>query len=35
MASKKQVTIRQLSESAGSPIDFVTATGLVKVPKIE
>jgi hypothetical protein len=35
MASEKQGTIRQLVESAGSPIDFVSAAGLVKVPKIE
>jgi hypothetical protein len=35
MASKKRGTIRQLAESAGSPIDFVSAAGLVKVPKIK
>jgi hypothetical protein len=35
MASKKQGTIRQLAESAGSPIDSVPAAGLVKVPKFE
>jgi hypothetical protein len=35
MASKKQGTIRQLAESAGSPIGFVLAAGLVKVPKVE
>jgi len=33
VASKKQGTIRQLAESAGSPIDFVSVAGLVKVPK--
>jgi hypothetical protein len=31
MASKKQGTIRQLAESAGSPIDFVSAAGSVRV----
>jgi hypothetical protein len=31
MASKKQSTIRQLAESAGSPIDFVSAAGSVRV----
>jgi hypothetical protein len=31
MASKKQGT----SVSAGSPIDFVLAAGLVKVPKVK
>jgi len=33
MASKKQGTIRQLAESARSPIDFVSAAGLVRVPQ--
>jgi hypothetical protein len=33
MASKKQGTIRQLAESAGSPIDFVSAAGSVRVPQ--
>jgi hypothetical protein len=33
MASKKQGTIRQLAESAGSPIDFVPGEGTVKVPQ--
>jgi hypothetical protein len=33
MASKKQGTIRQLAESAGSPIDFVSAAGTVRVPQ--
>jgi hypothetical protein len=31
MASKKQGTIRQLAESARSPIDFVSAAGSVRV----
>jgi hypothetical protein len=31
MTSKKQGTIRQLAESAGSHIDFVSAAGTVKV----
>jgi hypothetical protein len=31
MASKKQGT----SASAGSPIDFVSAAGFVKVPKVK
>ena len=31
MASKKQGT----SASAGSPIDFVSAAGLVKMPKVK
>jgi len=35
MASKKQGTIRQLVESAGSPIDSVPAAGLVKVAKVK
>jgi hypothetical protein len=29
--AKKQGTIRQLAESAGSPIDFVSAEGTVRV----
>jgi hypothetical protein len=33
MASKKHGTIRQLAESAGSPIDFVSAAGSVQVPQ--
>jgi hypothetical protein len=33
MASKKQGTIRQLAESAGSPIDFVSAAGFVQGPQ--
>jgi len=33
MASKKQGTICQLAESAGSPIDFVSAAGTVRVPQ--
>ena len=33
MASKKQGTIRQLSESAGSPIGFVSVAGSVRVPQ--
>jgi predicted deacylase len=33
VASKKQGTIRQLAESAGSPIDFVSAAGSVRVPQ--
>jgi hypothetical protein len=35
MASKKQGTIRQLAESAGSPIDLVSVAGLVTVPKVK
>jgi hypothetical protein len=31
MANKKQGTIRQLAESAGSPIDFVSVAGTVQV----
>ena len=31
--SKKQGTIRQLAESAGSPIDFVSAAGFVQGPQ--
>jgi hypothetical protein len=31
MARKKQGTIRQLAESASSPIDFVSAAGTVRV----
>ena len=34
MASKKRGTIRQLAESAGSPIDFVSAGGTVQVPQV-
>jgi hypothetical protein len=34
MASKKHGTIRQLAESAGIPIDIVSAAGLVMVPEI-
>jgi hypothetical protein len=30
MTSKKKGTTRQLAESAGSPIDFVSAAGLVR-----
>jgi hypothetical protein len=33
MASKKQGTIRQLAESAGSPIDIVLVAGTVQVPQ--
>jgi hypothetical protein len=33
MASKKQGTIRQLAESARSPIDFVPRDETVKVPQ--
>jgi len=33
VASKKQGTIRQLAESADSPIDFVSAAGSVRVPE--
>jgi hypothetical protein len=33
MASKKRGTIRQLAESADSPIDFVSAAGSVRVMK--
>jgi hypothetical protein len=33
VASKKQGTIRQLAESAGSPIDFVSVAGYVRVPQ--
>jgi len=33
MASKKRGTIRQLAESVGSPIDFVSAAGSVRVPE--
>jgi len=33
VASKKQGTIRQLAESAGSPIDFVSVAGTVRVPQ--
>jgi len=33
MASKKQGTIRQLAESASSPIDIVSAAGSVRVPQ--
>jgi hypothetical protein len=31
MASKKQGTIRQLAESARSPVDFVSVEGTVRV----
>jgi hypothetical protein len=34
VASKKQGTIRQLAESARSPIDFISAAGFVRVAQI-